>query len=340
MLARTSRVGAFALTLLTWIGALAACGDDSTPVAASTHDRPKVVLIAAGMTNDGTYNQASGDAVKRLAAENRIELTIRENNTDPVAIESVIREYAVRGYDLIITNGYEAIEPVVKLAREFPKVSFSIKGGTQVLQLTAPNVEACTLDGRHWGYMGGFIAGKIKGVQMVGLVGGPQLPVIEEIHTGFKAGLRDTDPSRTWREAYTGSFDDAQKAKEAAEALISQGAGVIFTTGDGMGFGVGAAAAGHRPKVLTIGVGGGRAREVNIASVKVNEYPLYKSYVDRVEAGIFGDRSSVATFANEGFLLTPPAEGATDPRIPADLRAQIAKLVADLASGARTVPTS
>ncbi|HET8684771.1 MAG TPA: BMP family protein [Micromonosporaceae bacterium] len=327
------------LLLLGMAVLLVACGGDPAPGPTPATHKLKVVLLAQGMTNDGAWNQAAADAVRRLEREGRIEATIRERNNDPAAIEPVVRDYATRGYDLVITNGYEAIEPVLKLAKDFPKVHFAINGGTEVLQMTAPNVEAWTLDLRQWGYLCGFVAGRIGGVRTVGLVSGPQVPFIEEIHTAFKAGLKDTDPSRTWKEAYTGSFDDTQKAKEAAEALIGQGAQLIFTTGDGIGYGVGAAAAGHQPKVLTIGVAGGTAKQVNILNVKVDDYPEYKSYVDRIEAGTFGSKAYTATFPNKGLVLTPPEEGVTDPRIPADLRAQIDKLIADLASGARKIPT-
>lgn len=339
ILSKLLRAGASVTALTGLAVSLIACGGDSEPAPTSTARKLKVVLLAQGMTNDGAWNQAASDAVKRLEKEGRIEATIREKNNDPAAIEPVIREYATGGYDLIITNGYEAIEPVMKLAKEFPKVHFTINGGTEVLQMMAPNVEAWTLDVRQWGYMCGFIAGKVGGVRAVGLVSGPQVPFIEEIHTTFKAGLKDTDPSRTFKEAYTGSFDDTQKAKEATEALIGQGAQLIFTTGDGIGVGVGAAAASHQPKVLTIGVAGNTAKEVNIANVKVDDYLEYKSYVDRIEAGTFGNKAYTATFANKGLVLTPPEEGVTDPRIPADLRAQIEKLIADLASGARKIPT-
>src|SRR5262249_52622025 len=161
-----------------------------------------------------------------------------------------------------------------------------------------------------------------------------QLPSIMAIHAGFKLGLKDADSSRQWKEVYTGSFDDMQKVVEATTSLIDQGAGLVYTSG-GIGQGVASAAARHQPKALTIGVTGdaGLTKQVNATTVEMDMYPAYQSYVDRVVNGTFGNKSYVADLNNKGLVLTPLAEGVSDPRIPADLQAQADKLIADLTSG-------
>src|SRR5262249_40375116 len=160
-------------------------------------------------------------------------------------------------------------EPVLKVAKEFPRVHFAITAGPDAQAKTTPNVEVWTDDLGQQGYLAGFIAGKIKDVQTVGLVGGVQLPSIMAIHTGFKAGPKAADPPRQWKEVYTGSFDDVQKVVEATTSLIGQGAGLVFTSG-GIGQGVASAAARHQPKALTIGVTGdaGLTRQVNVTTVE------------------------------------------------------------------------
>jgi hypothetical protein len=47
----------------------------------------------------------------------------------------------------------------------------------------------------------------------------------------------------------------------------------------------------------------------------------------------------MADLANKGLVSTPLSEGVSDSRVPADLQAQVDKLIADLASGARTLPS-
>src|SRR5262249_38700670 len=152
--------------------------------------------------------------------------------------------------------------------------------GPGAAQKTTANVEVWTDDLGQQGYLAGFIAGKIKDIRTVGLVSGIPIPSLVLIHSGFKAGLKDADPSRQWKELYTGSFDDVQKAVEATTTLMGQGAQLIFTTGGGVAQGVASAAARHQPKALTIGVSGdagGLAKQVNVTSIERDMYPAYKS---------------------------------------------------------------
>src|SRR5262249_40005466 len=105
---------------------------------------------------------------------------------------------------------------------------------------------------------------------------------------------------------------------------------------------VASAAARHQPKALTIGITGAAsemAKQVNVTSVALDMYPTYRSYADRVANGSFGKKSYIADFTNKGLTLIQVAEGVSDPRIPADLQVQLDKLVSDLASGARKLPS-
>jgi basic membrane protein A len=324
--------------------ALTGCGvSGSTPgstTASGGAHKLRVALLTPGLTNDGDWNQFAREAVERLERDGRVDVDIREKMVDPATAEPVAREYATPGYDLVIAHGFEVAEPTLKVAKEFPKVHFAVTGGPDALRKTTANVEAWTYDFGQHGYLAGFIAGKINDIQTVGLVGGPQAPFVVAIHAGFKAGLKDSDPSRKWKEIYTGSFDDVQKAVEATTGLIDQGAQLIFTKG--LSQGVASAAARHQPKALTIGVTGdvgGLAKQVNVTSVELDMYPTYKAYVDRVVDGTFGNQGHTADLTNRGLVLSPLTEGVNDPRVPADLQAQADKLAADLASGARKLPS-
>ncbi|ATN36583.1 hypothetical protein ACO34A_22610 (plasmid) [Rhizobium sp. ACO-34A] len=182
-----------------------------------------------------------------------------------------------------------------------------------------------------------MIAGKISGLEKVGLVGGPELAFVKASHAGFKAGFKEGNPSATLLETYTGSFDDAQKAAEVTRGFVAQGAKLVWTSGDGIGNGVAAAAA--QEGALTIGVtgeAGGFAKKVNLVSVVLDMHPTYKAYVDDIKAGTFGKKFFVSGIGNKGLVLTDiNTLGAA---LPADVSAEIDALVADLASGEKTLP--
>lgn len=314
-------------------------GETTTAAAGTTAAGKvlKVALLTPGLTNDGSFNQAALEGIEALKAKGEVEYELREEMADPAKSEPVIREYASKGFDLVIGHGIELSEPILKVAAEFPNVRFAASGGPDLEAKLIDNVNGWTYDFAQQGYLSGWVAGKIEGVTKVGVVGGPQLPFIQAAHAGFKAGLKETNPSAEVIETYTGSFDDVQKAVEATKGLISQGANLIWTSGDGIGNGVATAA--REGKVFTLGVtgdAGGLAKEVNIAAVELNMEPTFQAYVDGIKDGSFGKKFFVSGLANKGLVLTPI--NPVDPKVPADLQSQVDKLVADLASGAVTLP--
>lgn len=297
----------------------------------------KAVLLVESIANDGSFNQPAVAALKKLAASGDVEFEIREKLADPTAAEPVIRLYASRGYDLVIGHGIGLSAPILKVAKEFPKTHFTASAGPDLAGRLLPNVDGWTYDFGQYGYLGGWLAGRIAGVSTVGIVGGPQLPFILATHAGFKAGLASVRPDARTIEVFTGSFDDAQKGLEATRSVAAQGAQLVWTSGDGIGNGVaaGAGAVGLR----TIGVSGdagGLASKVNIASVELNLLPLYTSWVEQIRAGTFGRQFTTVQLANNGLVLTPLnrlGEG-----IPGDLDTAQAKLIEDLKSGALKLP--
>jgi basic membrane protein A len=77
------------------------------------------------------------------------------------------------------------------------------------------------------GYANGLLM-KDKKYTKAGYVTGPELDFSVQAAKAFKAGIREVLPSATLTTTYTGSFDDSAKAKEAAQAQISQGVKALY----------------------------------------------------------------------------------------------------------------
>lgn len=303
---------------------------------ASSHARPlKVALLVPALANDGSFNSWALTAVKKLQAQGLITYQLRENMADPSKAEPVIREFASQGYDLIIGHGIELGDPIFKVAKEFPNVHFTASGGADIIAKHTPNVETWTYDFGQFGYLGGFVAGKVAKVDKIGIVEGPKYPFVVAGDNGFKAGLKATNPSaKVIGPVFTGSYTDLQKASEATGGLIDQGAQLVFTGSD---FGNAVASAAASRKVLTVGTVGEAAKKVNIATVSLDMYPIFKLWVDRVRAGTFGNKGTVSTIANRGLVVT--AVNRVDGRVPAGLSTQVKALAAALASGKKKLPS-
>jgi basic membrane lipoprotein Med (substrate-binding protein (PBP1-ABC) superfamily) len=307
------------------------------PLGTAEAEPLKVALLTPGPIDDGGFNQAAADAARKLESEGLVTVEIRPGMADPKMSEPVIREFASAGYDLVIGHGVELTEPMLAAAADFPGIRFAADSAPEIAERLAPNVDGWTYNVAEVGYLSGWLAGRIAGVTKVGAVGGPQLPFIVTAHKGFALGLHETNPDAVIVERFTGAFDDADKAEAATREILSQGAQLIWTSGDGMGRGVAAAAA--EAGVFTMGVtgdAGGLADQVNVASVVIDMYPTFRAYVDDIIAGRFGGSFFTAGLANGGLKLT--RINAVVPGLPDSIEAEIDDLIDQLATGKKVLP--
>lgn len=323
-----------------------ACGSDDQAAAgtaaggetaAASGDVPKVALLTSGLTNDGGFNQWAAEAAQKLQSEGRIDLQIRQQLSDPNAAEPVLRQFASRGYDLIIGHGIDLSAATLKVAAQFPDVHFATTGDNTLEGKLLPNVEGWTYDFGQFGYVTGVVAGSVKGADQVGIVNGPKIPFVEAAERGLEAGLKATNPNATTNSVYTGEFYSAQKEQEAVRGLVEKGAQVIASnTAEGNGVAPAAKEAG----VPTVGVavaGSAAAKDVNITSPRLDFGPVYTGYVDRLADGTFGDTFEVGSLANKEIVIEPVNQ-VPGVEVPDDLQAQIDDLSAKLASGELTLP--
>ena len=72
----------------------------------------------------------------------------------------------------------------------------------------------------------------------LGLVGGIDLPSIRSTFIAFRAGALAARPDVSVREVFIGNFDDTAAAREAALALLEEGADVLLHQANDAGRGV------------------------------------------------------------------------------------------------------
>lgn len=77
------------------------------------------------------------------------------------------------------------------------------------------------------GYAAG-LAMKENGATKAGFITGPELDFSKQAAAAFQAGIQYVIPDASVAVTYTGDFNDSAKAKEAAQAMIDQGAGLIY----------------------------------------------------------------------------------------------------------------
>lgn len=194
----------------------------------------KVALLLPGTINDNGWNATAYNGLMLIEKELGAEVSYSEKIPQS-DFEEIFRNYASQGYNLVIGHGDEFKDAGMRVAKEFPDVNFLI---TSTDKFQAPNLASENTNPAEMGFLEGVVAALTTKTNKVGAVGGMELISITAACDGFVAGAKYINPNIEATVTMTGDFDDALKAKEAAKALITEGADVVMLDADQAGLGV------------------------------------------------------------------------------------------------------
>lgn len=169
---------------------------------------------------DGAIHQALLRAQKELGIE--YEWTEKVSGAD---FERVVREYAEKGYDLIMGDAFGQEQAARRVAKAYPKIKFLFGSG---LGPAPPNFGVFDDWIHEPAYLSGVIAGKLTKTNVLGVVGGHPVPEVNRLINAFRAGARSANPNVKVKIAFIGSWFDPPKTKEAALAQIDAGADLLY----------------------------------------------------------------------------------------------------------------
>lgn len=312
------------------LGGCSAPAATATP-AASTGNTVKVALVLDGKIDDNGWNQAGYEGLVMAQKESGVEIAYSES----IAIadyEKVLRDYASKGYNLIIAHSSIAKDAVMNTAKDYPNLSFLWTDGDE----TSSNVAVLRPMAQEASYLAGLLAGKMTKSNIVGMVGGLDIPSTHRSAAAFELGLKAANPDAKLLTNWIGSFTDVSKGNEAATSQIESGADFIFGNGDGQNAGVLKAASDK--DVMAIGAVRDQfnvAPNVVLTSVQwgfdTGIALVVKDYIDGKFTGQFYDISM-----QQGADLAPYHDNAS--KIPEDVQAYLKQNHEDILSGKIQVP--
>ncbi len=193
-----------------------------TTAASAEEKTYKVALCLSGAANDMGWCQVAYEGLQLLESDYGCEIAYTENLT-PDDIEAAFSDYAANGYDVVIGHGYEFGDPALSVGELYPDVTFIVTEG----EVSAENVASYVTDCEEGGYIMGMLAAGMSQTGKIGYVGPIQGASLVKIMNGFEDGAKEVNPDIEVQTAWTGSFTDTALAKEAAQAMIDNGADVI-----------------------------------------------------------------------------------------------------------------
>ena len=173
-----------------------------------------------------TQQHDQGRAVMVAALGKTVSATVVENVAEGADAERVMRDLAAQGHQLIVAPSFGYMEPLLRVAKDFPQVKFeSITGYKRSANVATAN--ARYYEGR---YLAGIAAGRVSG--QLGYVAGFPIPEVLQGINAFALGALSVNPQATVRVVWLNEWFNPPKEREAAMSLFNQGVDVLaFHTG-------------------------------------------------------------------------------------------------------------
>lgn len=214
---------------------------------ASPAEKLRIALLLPGSVSDQGYNadgKRTADAIKRQVGA---DVSFVEGVSVPNQAD-VYRQFASKGFNLVIGWGGQFTDGAVTVAKEFPKVKFLVvNSGVS----NRKNLASYDQNSWQWQFIGGFVLAKLSKSGTVGFVGGQCFPGTAQTWHGTEQGAKFANPKIKFLSTFTNDFEDPTKAQQAAQAMIERGADALSGNLNNGWFGVyrAAEAAGNLPVV-------------------------------------------------------------------------------------------
>jgi basic membrane protein A len=303
-----------------------------------------------GGLGDKSFNDGSYQGLLDAQSDFGIEARVVESKQQTDYVPNLIG-LAEDGAKVVFAVGFLMADAMIEAAQNAPDTCFA---GIDIWvdPSAAPdNVLGILFKEQESGYLAGVVAGlltkqyasaspKLNDDNVVGMVLGMDIPPVERFQAGFYAGVKSVNPNCKVLSVVTGSFVDQAKGKEAALAMIEQGADFIFQIAGLTG--IGAINAARESGIFAIGVdvdqSGVAPDTVLTSAVKGITSATYLTVKAVIDGEFVGGDNKVFGI-NEGATGLAPFHD-FDSMVPAEVKAALEKAIADLKSGKIVAPAT
>ena len=310
----------------------AADAASAAPVAAASAPAPaasgplKVAFAYLGPAGDHGWTYAHDQAVKAVQKEfgDKIVVSTVENVPESADAERVFRDMATQGNTLIFATSFGYMEPMLKVAADFPQAKFEHATGFK----QTDNMRSYDSRSYMTAYLVGMIAGKMTKSNTIGVVGSIPVPEVIRNIDAYTLGALSVNPKIKTKVVWVNSWFDPPKETEAAQSLINGGADVLLQNTDSTAV----LQTAEKNKKYAFGWDSDMSKfapTAHLASAIINWEPYYKKAVSEALDGTW--KGNTATWWGV-------KEGANDvvaisDKVPKDVQDMVAKTKADMAAG-------
>lgn len=209
------------------------------------------LVFDKGGKDDRSFNSAAHRGALKAKDDFGVSVKYVEA-TDDNAFETLLRAFAQKDFDLIVSVGFAQADAVRKVAAQFPQKQFAIVDA----EVKAGNVQSLLFEEHEGSFLVGAIAALTSKTGKIGFIGGMDIPLIRRFQLGYEAGAKKIKPSIRISSNFIGvtgeAWNNPAKAKELALVQYGSGIDVIFAAAGASNGGLFDAA--EEKKKLAIGV--------------------------------------------------------------------------------------
>jgi len=215
----------------------------STAIAAG-----KVALVLdVGGRGDLSFNDMGFKGADEAVAKFGVELVEIQSNSAADYLPNLQNAARSGEFDVIVAVGFLLADAMAEVTDQFPDQKFAI---IDVTWLGKPNLMEIGYEENKGSAIVGALSSMVAahyGYDKIGVVLGIEIPVLYKFEAGYRYGMHWGNAKyaeKTGKQAnvgllwtYTGTFSDIAKGKAATEAMLAQGAGLIYNVAGPLGIG-------------------------------------------------------------------------------------------------------
>lgn len=208
----------------------------SAPALADQKAKPAIVYSTGGKF-DGSFNQSAFDGAERFKSEFKAEYAEFELRNDTQS-QQAIRTFAREGRDPVVVIGFQQASALAEVAPAFPETRFAIVD----MVVDQPNVQSIVFREHEGSYIVGMLAAMASKSDVIGAVGGMDIPLIRRMTCGYELGAHSVNGEAEVLVNFAGTtgaaWNDPIRGAELATTQIGKGADVVLQLAGGTGLGV------------------------------------------------------------------------------------------------------
>jgi basic membrane lipoprotein Med (substrate-binding protein (PBP1-ABC) superfamily) len=287
---------------------LAACGEDKeepraeTPTAPALDSQWRLGLVTnvQGTIADGGFNESAHLGAQRAAEAFHLDYGYAESKDENdyyIQLDAMIAD----GRNIIVTVGFPMESVTYEYAQEHADVYFIGVDQSYAGQDIPDNLIGLQFAEDEASFVAGALAGQMTQSNVIGVIGGMEIPPVVRLAEGFRNGARYVNPDVDVLIVYTGDFGAPDLGTATAADFIGQGADVIFGAAGNTGYaGIQYAA---REGVWVVGVDQDEWRTNFREGSVEGSGRILTSAIKRVDNGVFQAVESIVAGAPQGGIF-------------------------------------